>query len=328
MSRESTEVEAIRAGGTPADGAAGRGDDAARASLRAPRAWSERVVSGVLLLCGVVSIFTTLGIVFVLVRESWDFFAQVSLADFLGDTQWTPLFSDQHFGIWPLLGGTLLTTAIAVAVALPLGLLAAIYLAEFAPERLRRVFKPTLELLAGIPTVVYGYFALMYVTPALQHMVPGLAGFNALGSGIVMGIMILPIIASLSEDAIYAVPANLREASFALGAGKLRTVFRVVLPTAFSGIGAAVILGVSRAIGETMIVAIAAGQQPRLTLDPRVPIETMTAFIVQVSLGDTPAGTLAYRTIFAVGLALFLLTLVLNIVAHRLRRRILKGGML
>jgi phosphate transport system permease protein len=299
-----------------------------RTALTVPRARSERIIAGALLLCGIVSIFTTLGIVVVLVRESWDFFAQVSLADFLGDTQWTPLFSDQHFGIWPLLGGTLLTTAIAVAVALPLGLLAAIYLAELAPERLRRVLKPTLEILAGIPTVVYGYFALIYITPALQHVVPGLAGFNALGPGIVMGIMILPIIASLSEDAIYAVPANLREASFALGAGKLRTIFRVVLPSAFSGIGAAVILGVSRAIGETMIVAIAAGQQPRLTLDPRVPIETMTAFIVQVSLGDTPAGTLAYRTIFAVGLALFLLTLILNVVAHRLRRRVLKGGAL
>jgi phosphate transport system permease protein len=297
-----------------------------RTDLTVPRARSERIIAGVLLLCGIVSVFTTLGIVVVLVRESWDFFAQVSLADFLGDTQWTPLFSDQHFGIWPLLGGTLLTTAIAVAVALPLGLLAAIYLAELAPERLRRVLKPTLEILAGIPTVVYGYFALIYVTPALQHVVPGLAGFNALAPGMVMGIMILPIIASLSEDAIYAVPANLREASFALGAGKLRTIFRVVLPSAFSGIGAAVILGISRAIGETMIVAIAAGQQPRLTLDPRVPIETMTAFIVQVSLGDTPAGTLAYRTIFAVGLALFLLTLLLNVVAHKLRRRVLKGG--
>jgi phosphate transport system permease protein len=320
MSGESTRADANRPPETPEAGSA------ARARLRAPRAWSERIVAGVLLLCGIVSIFTTLGIVVVLVRESWDFFAQVSLADFFGDTQWTPLFSDQHFGIWPLLCGTVLTTAIAVAVALPLGLLAAIYLAEFAPERLRRVLKPTLEVLAGIPTVVYGYFALIYITPALQHVVPGLAGFNALGAGIVMGIMILPVIASLSEDAIYAVPANLREASFALGAGKLRTVFRVVLPSAFSGIGASVILGVSRAIGETMIVAIAAGQQPRLTLDPRVPIETMTAFIVQVSLGDTPAGTLAYRTIFAVGLALFLLTLILNIIAHRLRQRVLKGG--
>jgi phosphate transport system permease protein len=284
-------------------------------------------VQAVLFACGVLSVFTTLGIVAVLIKESWAFFEQVSLADFLGDTQWTPLFSDQHFGIWPLVAGTLLTTGIAVAVALPLGLLAAIYLAEFAPDGVRKVLKPALEVLAGIPTVVYGYFALIYVTPVLQHVVPGLAGFNALGAGIVMGVMILPVIASLSEDAIYAVPASLREASYALGGGRLRTVFRVVLPTAFSGIGAAVILGLSRAIGETMIVAIAAGQQPRLTLDPRVPIETMTAFIVQVSLGDTPAGTVAYNTIFAVGLALFLMTLVLNLVAHRLRRRILKGGM-
>ncbi|MBI5501291.1 MAG: phosphate ABC transporter permease subunit PstC [Deltaproteobacteria bacterium] len=275
-----------------------------------------------------VSVFTTLGIVVVLVKESAGFFSEVSLGQFLGDTQWTPLFTDQHFGIWPLLAGTLLTTAIAVAVALPLGLLAAIYLAEFAPERARKILKPTLEVLAGIPTVVYGYFALVYITPLLQRFVPGLAGFNALGPGIVMGVMILPVIASLSEDAIYAVPASLREAAYALGAGRLRTVFRVVLPSAFSGIGAAVILGISRAIGETMIVAIAAGQQARLTADPRSPIETMTAYIVQISLGDTPTGTLEYRTIFAVGLALFLLTLGLNAVAFRLRRRVLKGGTL
>ena len=295
-------------------------------SLRGPRALSERVVGAVLFVCGIVSILTTIGIVVVLVKESAGFFAEVSLGDFLGDTEWTPLFTEKHFGIWPLLAGTMLTPAIAVLVALPLGLLAATYLAEFAPERARRILKPTLEVLAGIPTVVYGYFALIYVTPLLQTFIPNLAGFNALGPGIVMGVMILPVIASLSEDAIYAVPASLREASFALGAGKLRTVFRVVLPSAFSGIGAAVILGISRAIGETMIVAIAAGQQPRFTADPRSPIETMTAYIVQISLGDTPTGTLEYRTIFAVGLALFLLTLALNAVAFRLRRRILKGG--
>ena len=300
---------------------------AADDDLLRPRARSEQVVRVVLLLCALVSVVTTVGIVVVLVRESAGFFAEVSLAEFFGDSQWTPLFEDKHFGIWPLLVGTLLTTLIAVLVALPFGLLAAVYLAEFAPERLRRVLKPALEVLAGIPTVVYGYFALIYVTPALQHVVPGLAGFNALGPGIVMGVMILPIIASLSEDAIYAVPASLREASYALGAGRLRTVFRVVIPSAFSGIGASVILGVSRAIGETMIVAIAAGQQPRLTFDPRVPIETMTAYIVQISLGDTPTGTVEYRTIFAVGLCLFVMTLLLNIAAHRLRKRMLKGGL-
>jgi phosphate transport system permease protein len=296
--------------------------------IEVPRALSERVVAGVLFFCGALSILITVGIVAVLLSESLAFFRQISFSQFFGDTQWTPLFSDKHFGIWPLLAGTLLTTAIAVTVALPLGLLAAIYLAEFAPPAARRILKPTLEVLAGVPTVVYGYFALMFVTPVLQRLVPGLAGFNALGAGIVMGVMIIPVIGSLSEDALFAVPGSLREAAYALGASKLRTVFRVTVPTAFSGIAASVILGLSRAIGETMIVAIAAGQQPRLTLDPRVPIETMTAFIVQVSMGDTPTGTLEYQTIFAVGLSLFVMTMALNLASHRLRRRILKGGTL
>jgi phosphate transport system permease protein len=295
-------------------------------SLETPRALSERIVAAVLFACGLVGTVTTAGIVFVLLSEALGFFREVSLAQFLGDTQWTPLFADKHFGIWPLFTGTLLTTVIAVAVAVPLGLLAAIYLSELATDRTRRLLKPVLEVLAGVPTVVYGYFALMFITPALQKVIPGLAGFNALGSGIVMGVMILPIVASLSEDAIFAVPASLREGAYALGGSKLGTVFRVVVPSAFSGIAASVILGLSRAIGETMIVAIAAGQQPRLTLDPRVPVETMTAYIVQVSLGDTPAGTLEHRTIFAVGLSLFVMTLALNLVTHRLRRRVLKGG--
>lgn len=294
--------------------------------LEAPRATSERVIGWLLLGCGLLSMFTTAGIAVVLVTEALGFFAHVSLADFLGDTQWTPLFADKHFGIWPLLAGTLLTTATAIAVAVPFGLLAAIYLSEFASERARRALKPVLELLAGVPTVVYGYFALLFITPALSRVIPGLAGFNALSAGIVMGIMVLPIIASLSEDAIYAVPPSLREGAFALGATKVGTVLRVVVPSAFSGIAASIILGVSRAIGETMIVAIAAGQEPRLTLDPRVPVETMTAYIVQVSLGDTPAGTLEYRTIFAVGLTLFSMTLLMNVVSHKLRKRVLMGG--
>lgn len=296
------------------------------AQLVAPRALSERVIGWALLACGLVSIVTTAGIVAVLLKEASGFFREVSLAAFFLDTEWTPLFADKHFGIWPLLSGTLLTTAIAVVVAVPLGLLAAVYLSELAADRTRRIVKPVLEILAGIPTVVYGYFALMFVTPILQRIIPGLAGFNALGAGIVMGVMILPIIASLSEDAIFAVPASLREAGYALGGTRLRTVWRVVLPSAFSGIAASVLLGVSRAIGETMIVAIAAGQQARLTFDPRVPVETMTAYIVQVSLGDTPTGTLEYRTIFAVGLSLFAMTLALNLVSHRLRSRVLKGG--
>jgi phosphate transport system permease protein len=293
--------------------------------LSGPRPASERIVAWLFLFCGLISVGTTVGIVAVLLYESAGFFAAVPLTRFFGDTQWTPLFADKHFGIWPLLAGTFLTTVIALLVAIPFGLLAAIFLSEFTRDNVRRILKPMLEILAGVPTVVYGYFALTFVTPLLQKIVPGLAGFNALSPGIVMGIMIIPIVASLSEDAIYAVPASLREGAWALGGGKLQTIFRVVLPAAYSGIAASVILGVSRAVGETMIVAIAAGQQPRLTLDPRVPIETMTAFIVSVSLGDTPTGTLEYQTIFAVGLMLFLMTLVLNLVSYRLRRRILKG---
>ncbi len=295
------------------------------ASLEAAPAFSDRIVRYVLLACALVSIATTAGIILTLFAETVGFFREVSFRQFLGDTQWTPLFAQKHFGIWALVSGTALTSGIAIATAVPLGILAAIYLSEFASERVRRVLKPVMEILAGVPTVVYGYFALTFVTPILQKVVPGLAGFNALSPGIVMGIMILPIVASLSEDAIYAVPQSLREGAYALGAGRLATVFRVVLPSAFSGIGASVVLAMSRAVGETMIVAIAAGQQPRFTLDPRVPVETMTAYIVQVSLGDTPTGTLEYRTIFAVGMTLFLFTFVLNSVAQYLRRRMLKG---
>jgi phosphate transport system permease protein len=296
--------------------------------LHQARSFSERLVKYLLLGCAGISIATTAGIILVLVFETLSFFREVSLAQFFLDTQWTPLFANKHFGIWPLVAGTFLTSAIAIGTAVPLGLLAAVYLSEFAGIALRRVLKPMLEILAGIPTVVYGYFALTLMTPLLQRFIPGLGGFNALGPGLVMGVMILPIIASLSEDAIYSVPSTLREASYALGATKLSTTFHVVLPSAFSGIGAAVILGISRALGETMIVAIAAGQQPRFTLDPRVAIETMTAYIVQVSLGDTPTGTLEYRTIFAVGMLLFTFTFLLNLVAHRLRRRIVRGTVL
>lgn len=285
----------------------------------------ERLVEHGLLACGLLSVLTTAAIVGVLLLETIEFFSVVSLGQFFGDTQWTPLFADQHFGIWPLVAGTLLTSAIAIAVALPFGLLAAIYLAEFASPRARRVLKPTLELLAGVPTIVYGYFALVALTPLLQRMVPGLAGFNALSPGIAMGIMIIPMISSLSEDAIHAVPGGLREAAYALGASRLQTLRRIVLPTAMSGIAASVVLAISRAVGETMIVAIAAGQQPRLTLDPRVPVETMTAFIVQVGLGDTPTGTIEYRTIFVVGATLFAMTFVINLVSQRLARRFRRG---
>jgi phosphate transport system permease protein len=287
-----------------------------------------RAVAGLLFLCAAVSVLTTAGIIAVLASQAIAFFREVSLRQFFGDTQWTPLFAQKHFGIWALISGTVLTSFIAISTAVPLGLLAAIYLSEYASDTIRRVLKPALEILAGIPTIVYGYFALTFMTPLLQRIVPGLAGFNALGPGIVMGIMIVPIVASLSEDAIHAVPDSLREGAFALGGAKLAAIRRVVVPSAFSGIGAAVIIGISRAIGETMIVAIAAGQQPRFTLDPRVPVETMTAFIVQVSLGDTPTGTLEYHTIFAVGMTLFVFTLVLNLISFRLRERVLKGAAL
>ncbi|MCB9555640.1 MAG: phosphate ABC transporter permease subunit PstC [Deltaproteobacteria bacterium] len=285
-----------------------------------PRGIGERLIEFSLTGCGLLSVLTTLGILSVLVIETIPFFRQVSLAEFLGDSQWTPLFAEKHFGIWPLLVGTLMTMLVAICVALPLGLFAAIYLSEFAKPRTRQIVKPALEVLAGIPTIVYGYFALVVVTPMLQKIVPGLAGFNALSPGIVMGIMIVPMISSISEDALHAVPNGLREGAYALGAGRNATIFRVVLPAARGGISVAVLLAIARAIGETMIVAIAAGQQPRLTFDPRVPVETMTAYIVQVSMGDTPHGTLGYQSIFAVGAALFVVTFVINALGHRMAR--------
>ena len=294
--------------------------------LMVSRSLKEVLIEQAFKVFALLSILTAAGIVIVLFGESLAFFEHVSFAQFFGDTTWTPLFSDPHFGIWPLVFGTLLTTLIAIAVALPLGLFAAIYLSEFASPRARKILKPSLELLAGIPTVVYGYFALTFITPTLQGLIPGMAGANALAAGLVMGLMITPIIASLSEDAIYAVPRSVREGASALGGTKVRTIFRVILPAASSGIMASVILGLSRAIGETMIVAIAAGMEPNLTVDPREPVQTMTAFIVQVSLGDTPAGSLAYQTIFAVGLLLFLITLVFNVLSFRLKRRLHRGG--
>lgn len=271
--------------------------------------------------CGILSIFTTFAILGILMYETVEFFREVSFLQFFGDTRWTPLFASKHFGIWPLFVGTLLVTVIAMIVALPIGLLCAVYLSEYAPTGVRKVVKPMLEILAGIPTVVYGYFALLFVTPLLQKIIPGMAGFNALSPGIVMGIMILPIISSLSEDAMYAVPQSLREGAYALGCTKLQVSLLTVVPAAFSGITASFILGVSRAIGETMIVAIAAGLQPRLTANPIEPIETMTTYIVQVSLGDTPHGTIGYKTIFVVGMVLFLSTFILNVISQWLRER-------
>jgi phosphate transport system permease protein len=281
----------------------------------------EFVIEWALFLCALLSVGTTIGIIAVLAVETVAFLREVPIADFLFGPEWTPLFSNPSFGVLPLVAGTTLVSLIAMLVALPMGLLSAIYLSEYANPRVRRVVKPVLELLAGVPTVVYGYFALLFVTPLLQKVIPGLAGFNALSPGIVMGIMILPLVSSLAEDAMRGVPRGLREGSYALGATKMQTSLRVVVPAAFSGITAAFILAMSRAIGETMIVAIAAGQQPRLTMDPTVGIETMTTYIVQVSMGDTPQGTLEYRTIFAVGMLLFIGTFMLNLVSAWLRER-------
>jgi phosphate transport system permease protein len=281
----------------------------------------EEVIRACLLACATLSVLTTLGIVLVLVFETVEFFREVSPWRFLTDTQWTPLFADKRFGILVLASATVLTSAIALLVAIPVGLLAAIFLSEFAPEPLRRVVKPLLEVLAGVPTVVYGYFALLFVTPLLKVVFPGISGFNALSAGLVMGVMIIPLVVSLSEDAMFAVPRSLRDGAYALGATRFEVATRVVVPAALSGIVASFILAVSRAVGETMIVAIAAGQSPRLTLNPFVPVETMTAYIVQVSLGDTPTGTLEFKTIFAVGMTLFLATLLLNAVSFRLVAR-------
>ena len=272
-------------------------------------------------LCSAVCILTTFGIITVLLIQTVQFFSEVPIKDFLTDTQWTPLFADKHFGILPLLTGTLLTTAIALIIAIPLGLSIAIYLSEYASKNLRGYIKPMLEVLASVPTVVYGFFALTVVTPLLQHIIPGLAGFNAISPGIVMGIMIVPFVSSLSEDAMYAVPNSMREASFALGASKFQTAIKVIVPAASSGILVSVILGFSRAVGETMIVALAAGQQPRLTLDPRVPIETITTYIVQVSMGDVPRASLEYKTIFSAGLTLFVITFILNNISYFIRKR-------
>lgn len=293
--------------------------------MATPRQWRERAIEVGLWACAAVSVLVTAGIIGVLAWETVAFFRDVSPAAFFTGRTWTPLFATRQYGVLPLVAGTALVAAIAVLIAVPLGLVSALYLSEYAPPRVRRVAKPALEVLAGIPTVVYGYFALLFVTPTLRIWLPELSGYNALAPGLVMGLMILPLVSSLCEDACSAVPRGLREAAFALGATRLQAARGVVLPAALSGITAAVILAISRAIGETMIVAIAAGQQPRLTIDPRVPIETMTGYIVQVSLGDVAAGSTAYRTIFAVGSLLFAGTFLLNLCSHWLRHRLIGG---
>lgn len=281
----------------------------------------EFIIEKTLLSSALITVGVTVGIILVLAIEAFSFFQEVSIIDFFTDTEWTPLFTKKHYGILPLLTGTLLTTFIAISVALPIGLSISIYLSEYAPRSFRKTIKPLLELLAAVPTVVYGFFALVVVTPFLQQFIPGLSGFNSLSAGIVMGIMIIPFVSSLSEDALFAVPKALREASYGMGATRLQTAFKVVVPAASSGIIVSIILAISRAIGETMIVAIAAGQQPRLTLDPTVPVETITAYIVQVSLGDVAHGSLEYKTIFAAGITLFALTFLLNTISFQIRKK-------
>jgi phosphate transport system permease protein len=281
----------------------------------------EILIEKFLLVSALITILTTISIVGVLAVEAFKFFREVSVFEFFTDTEWTPLFTNKRYGILPLLSGTLLTSFIAILVALPIGLSIAIYLSEYAPRKFRGYVKPSLELLAAVPTVVYGFFALTVVTPFLQKIIPGISGFNSLSAGFVMGIMIIPIISSLSEDALNAVPKSLREASYGMGSTRLQTAIRVTVPAASSGIVVSVILAISRAIGETMIVAIAAGQQPRFTFNPLVPIETLTAYIVQVSLGDVPHNSVEYRTIFAAGITLFVFTFILNSVSHWLKNK-------
>ena len=292
-----------------------------RLAYNAMRNWKERLIETVLLAAAAISVLTTLGIVYVLVSESFHFFQNVSIIDFLTDTQWTPLFDDAHFGIMVLISGTLVSSGVALLLAIPMGTIIAIYLSEFANPKVREVAKPILELLGGIPTIVFGYFALLVVTPILQFFLPSLPGFSLLSAGLVMGIMIVPYIASLSEDAMRAVPMSMREGAFAMGSTKLYTAVHVVVPAAISGLAASYILGISRAVGETMILAVAAGMQPNLTWNPMEPAATITSYIVQVALGDLPHGSIGYQTIFAAGLTLLLITLLFNILGQWLRAK-------
>jgi phosphate transport system permease protein len=308
-------------GATSATTVLAQGLTNARLAQRRSRIVTEKLIELVLFAAASVSVFVTIGIVYVLVSESVAFFKHVPLWDFLTDTQWTPLFDDAHFGIMVLLSGTITSSVVALVIAIPLGTIIAIYLSEFAPFKIREIAKPFLELLGGIPTIIYGYFALLFVTPLLQQIWPELPGFNILAAGLVMGIMIIPYVSSISEDAMRAVPMSLREGSYAMGATRYQTATRVVVPAAFSGIASAYILGISRAVGETMILAVAAGMQPNLTFNPLEPAATITAYIVQVALGDLPHGSIGYQTIFAAGLTLMVLTLFFNILGHALRKK-------
>ena len=291
------------------------------AAAKVRRQRQERLIEFVLFAAASVSVLTTLGIIYVLLKESLVFFSNVPLWTFLTDTQWTPLFSDPHFGIWVLMSGTVTSSMVALCIAIPLGTTIAIYLSEFAGHKTRETLKPILELLSGVPTIIYGYFALLFVTPLLQKIYPDLPGFNILSAGLVMGIMIIPYVSSLSEDAMRAVPMSLREGAYALGSTRFQTATKVVFPAAFSGIASAYILGISRAVGETMILAVAAGMQPTLSFNPLEPAATITSYIVQVALGDLPHGSVGYQTIFAAGLSLMLLTLTFNLLGYWLRAK-------
>jgi phosphate transport system permease protein len=301
------------------------GIDSARSRIRKVK---ERAIEWAMFGAALLSVVITVGIVYFLLKESVEFFRHVSFVQFFTGKEWSPAFDNPKYSIWPLLSGTITITLVALVVALPLGTIAAIYLSEYAPHKVRETLKPILELLSAVPTIVYGYFALTFVTPLLQGKIfawfapfPNLGSFNMLGAGLVMGIMIIPYISSLSEDAMRAVPMSLREGSYAMGATRMQTAFRVVLPASFSGVTAAFILGISRALGETMVVAVAAGQQPTFTFDPREQAMTITAFIVQVAGGDLPHGTTPYQSIFAAGLVLFLITLLFNIAGFYLRKK-------
>jgi phosphate transport system permease protein len=309
------------ASGTATDGTSTRPAFAGRVAVSAGRRAFEKVVENGMFVAAASSVVLTVGIVAMLVWESIGFFRSVSIAEFLTGTRWAPTFEPASYGIWPLLSGTLLTSAVGLIVAGLVGTTLAVWLSEYASYRIRETLKPILELLAAVPTVVYGYFALLFVTPLLQKLMPNLPGSTALSAGLVIGIMIVPYVASLTEDALRAVPSSLREASFAMGATRFHTAWRVVLPAAFSGVTSAFVLAVSRALGETMIVAIAAGMEPRLTFNPLEPAQTITAFIVQITGGDLPQGSIPYKAIFAAGLMLLLLTLVFNIAGHMLRKK-------
>ena len=281
---------------------------------------SEKLIEYFLFFCALVTILTTVGIIVVLAINSFSFFSEVSFLDFITGTKWAPVISNDY-GILPLLTGTLLTTVVAMFIALPVGLSIALYLSQYADSKMRKIIKPLLELLAAVPTIVYGFFALTIVTPFLKTIYPELEIFNSLSAGIVMGIMIIPYVSSLSEDALFAVPKSLREAAYGMGSTRLQAAFRVVLPAASSGIIVSVILAISRAIGETMIVAIAAGQQPTLTLNPSVAIQTITSYIVQISKGDVPRDSIAYNSIFAAGITLFVITFILNNISFYIKRK-------